>query len=378
MIQRCCAALVCRGPWDRVIVLCLCAHCPLSHDCTLLSTSAGPPITLSAASFYCDNPPKSLPIPRMLRLLPLAAVLVCLLCSVLCIDFINPPPFGREGDFSSNPIYPEGSTITIAWTSDKADKPVSLTLVQLNGTEWMMPMEYIFRRSAFSPRLRLRHSNRVLIYYVESVVNKTDFTWLVGTTKNLTLSNMFYLSIFEEGATTSDSNSHYFNISSKDLSPTISSITATPSIPFLSTAPVSTPTEASIPTSAPSNAQTSPPPSPPSGGSSTGAKIGMGIGIPLALALGIGAGFLLFRHRRNRDNIKTRVPDSAPQMEYYKSNYGGEAVEVPLRSPVEMAPSDSELNMTSQCWQPPSMASGRGTVAESTQHELPALQSPKR
>ncbi|KAF2246690.1 hypothetical protein BU26DRAFT_606894 [Trematosphaeria pertusa] len=292
----------------------------------------------------------------MLRLLPLAAVLVCLLCSVLCIDFINPPPFGREGDFSSNPIYPEGSTITIAWTSDKADKPVSLTLVQLNGTEWMMPMEYIF----------------------QSVVNKTDFTWLVGTTKNLTLSNMFYLSIFEEGATTSDSNSHYFNISSKDLSPTISSITATPSIPFLSTAPVSTPTEASIPTSAPSNAQTSPPPSPPSGGSSTGAKIGMGIGIPLALALGIGAGFLLFRHRRNRDNIKTRVPDSAPQMEYYKSNYGGEAVEVPLRSPVEMAPSDSELNMTSQCWQPPSMASGRGTVAESTQHELPALQSPKR
>ena len=58
--------------------------------------------------------------------------------------FINPPPFEKTEDFSLNPIYPEGSILNIKW-SDKTDENTSLTLWQLNGTQFMEPFEYLTR-----------------------------------------------------------------------------------------------------------------------------------------------------------------------------------------------------------------------------------------
>lgn len=62
--------------------------------------------------------------------------------------FINPPPFEKTHDFSLNPIYPEGSILNIKW-SDQTEENTSLTLWQLNGTQFMEPFEYLTRTLSF-------------------------------------------------------------------------------------------------------------------------------------------------------------------------------------------------------------------------------------
>ncbi|KAK2753843.1 hypothetical protein FQN55_000207 [Onygenales sp. PD_40] len=120
--------------------------------------------------------------------------------------------------------------------------------------------------------------------------------WTVRTTKDLKVSNLFFLSIFLEGETGAQSNSHYFNISvpksDADATTTTSvskSASATISIDSTST---STPTSAS---------QSSPsPPSSPSIELGTGAKVGIGIGAAAALALGVMIGWLLFGRKKKQ------------------------------------------------------------------------------
>ncbi|OCK73371.1 hypothetical protein K432DRAFT_312958 [Lepidopterella palustris CBS 459.81] len=285
------------------------------------------------------------------------------------MDFINPPPFGRVGDFSNNPIYPQGSTIDIIWTQGKEGVPVSVTLFQLNGTQYMPDFEYI----------------------TQSVINKTSFTWLVGTSKNLTFSNLFYMCIFEEGSTSADANSHYFNISSKDISPppttistsattsspTHSSIAATAAISISSIAPSAAISISSI---APSvAASTSSPPPSHSGSLSAGAKAGIGVGIPVAMALGIGAGFFLFRRHKRQDNNAQMM--TVPQGGYYNNGYSNDnyynsryhnsgygPAEVPAKSPVEMGPTYlGEMDTAAKDHQ---SVPARGTPAEPMRYEL--------
>ncbi|KAF2197952.1 hypothetical protein GQ43DRAFT_474987 [Delitschia confertaspora ATCC 74209] len=226
------------------------------------------------------------------------------------MNFINPPPFGTVGDFSRNPIYPEGSTLNIQWTEGNQGKPVSITLYQLNGTQWLDPFEYI----------------------VQNTVDVTSFRWIVATSKNLTFSNMFYMSVFENGKLTGDANSHYFNISSANTNvkpssspPSTKTSTSPTSTPPISSSSISTP--ASTPTNPPSSSQPPPPPTAASSNSfPTGAKIGIGVGIPVALILGIAAGFMLFRRRRKAEDKSGEVPApvvAGPPGAAYSQHYGG-------------------------------------------------------
>jgi hypothetical protein len=68
-----------------------------------------------------------------------------LITAVLSVEFINPPPFVETTDFSLNTIYVEGSNLNIQWTAGPPENNTSLTLFQLNGTQFLQPFEYLTR-----------------------------------------------------------------------------------------------------------------------------------------------------------------------------------------------------------------------------------------
>ncbi|PSN67293.1 hypothetical protein BS50DRAFT_388389 [Corynespora cassiicola Philippines] len=222
----------------------------------------------------------------MILSLIIAASLVSLSC---CVEFVNPPAFVEES-FSRNPVYPDRTMLRITWTSGKEDRPVSVILYQVNGTfeNWVENPEYV----------------------LQNVINTTSFGWLVGTNKNLTFSNVFFLSIFEEGQSLGDANSHAFNISSNETPPILSESPSSPSqteslvVKSLSSA---VPTDEATPIPSSSN-----PSSAPSGGFPTSSKVGLGIGIPVAVAFGVGAGFFLFRRKKREKVGEVAENDNAP------------------------------------------------------------------
>ncbi|KAH8668681.1 hypothetical protein BX600DRAFT_460508 [Xylariales sp. PMI_506] len=224
--------------------------------------------------------------------IPFLALSLWLPAGLAAMIFINPPPFGAPGDFSQDTIYAEGSTVIIQWTAGIANKPISVALFQLNGSEPLYPFEYI----------------------IESAINITSFTWIVATTKNITFSPIFYMSIYEDGNGVPDANTHYFNISAKgSADPHTSAIsTTTASISSLSSATSSadTSTEAASSQVAPAS------------DSSLAIKIGVGLGIPLALVIGLAAGWLIFAKHCARNK------NQPPPLSFggSSSSYGGSAV----------------------------------------------------
>ncbi|KAH6856330.1 hypothetical protein B0I37DRAFT_351402 [Chaetomium sp. MPI-CAGE-AT-0009] len=233
---------------------------------------------------------------RLLRFL--TALVPCVLADM---EFINPPPFGAVGDVSKNPTYVIGSVVEVAWTPGGEGKQTSLTLWQLNATtaEFFGPMQYITRK----------------------VVDVSTFTWIVATTKDLSVSNMFFLSIFEEGKANADSNSHYFNLTrNSDTGPTAAEVTTSASSSTGRISPTST--SATVPAAettsdpaATSSALSAESP----GGLDSGAKIGIGVAIPCAAILGVIAGYLIFRRRK-----RAIEPPAAPA--YHDDNpYNGTA-----------------------------------------------------
>lgn len=82
---------------------------------------------------------------RLVALLLLSVLWTHVSC---LISFINPPPFGKSGDFSENPTYPVGSTVNVAWQGGEDGKGVSIVLYQLNQTngQWFGDMEYLARK----------------------------------------------------------------------------------------------------------------------------------------------------------------------------------------------------------------------------------------
>jgi hypothetical protein len=279
------------------------------------------------------------------------------------MQFINPPPFGTTGDFSSSETYNIGSTVNVAWTPADSGKAASLVLYQLDSDGvWFGDMEYLTRRLfSFIQLFRLADMR------AEGAVGVTRYTWLVGTRKNLTKSSLFYMSIFQEGKGPSDGNSHYFNIAEKVVeqkstaspSPTSSassdrstavSTTSSVSSSFSSSAPprLSTSPEAGGLSGTPG---ATPQSSAPSNEFPLAAKIGIGAGIPAALAIGLGFGFLLFRRRKKEATSRIAPVDAGshyPSDQNYAPYqtkghfYGSNLNEAPVRSPVEMAPPRGE------------------------------------
>ncbi|KAK3336313.1 hypothetical protein B0T19DRAFT_437092 [Cercophora scortea] len=183
-------------------------------------------------------------------------------------------------------------------------------------------------------------------YITHSVVNVANFVWIVGTTKDLSVSNMFMMCIFQEGSKRADSNSHYFNISSKDttspsqavtLTATTSSAVSTSSASstiFSTVSTSSTPNVSSVPAAADATSTSTSAASPAtSSGLPTGGAIGIGVGISSAVIIGIGAGWLLFgRHRKRDDTTAVALPMN------YTGNTGGYGGQPPppLARPVEL------------------------------------------
>ncbi|CAG5152514.1 uncharacterized protein ALTATR162_LOCUS2800 [Alternaria atra] len=254
------------------------------------------------------------------------------------MEFINPPPFGTVGDMSNSPKYEVGDLVNVVWTPGEEGGAVSLCLYQQNETDgvWFGDMEYL----------------------TQNALDITRYNWLVGTRKNLTLSNLFYLSVFQEGKGPSDSNSHYFYIEKNTVeeaappssSSSVSSSTSR-SNEATTPAPTSTPTgtntssaetspvSVSVPTSDATNTPNLSKQENSSDGFPLGAKIGLGVGIPVALILGLVAGWLLFRRHKKRDAVVHELP--AVQTEQYKyynngSYYGSNMYEAPPKSPVEV------------------------------------------
>lgn len=208
------------------------------------------------------------------------------------IYFVNPPRSGATGDFSSNVVYTVGQNLRVQWSEAPEGVGISVLLYQLNATtgDYFLPGQYLF----------------------QNVVNTTLYDWTVVVSDNLphtiSESNLFYLSIFQEGKRSSDDNSHYFNIN--QAKPTTTSETSTTTTTSASTSqstnaemassifPASTTSLSPSATSEPTTTQ-EPPPSPATG-MSTGAKIGIGVGIPAAAIIGIGAGWLFFGRRRRQ------------------------------------------------------------------------------
>ncbi|KAK4148850.1 hypothetical protein C8A00DRAFT_47410 [Chaetomidium leptoderma] len=241
------------------------------------------------------------------------------------MEFISPPPSGEPLDYSDNPIYPVGSVVEVVWTPGNAGKPTSLTLWQLNATtgKTMGNLEYITRKA-------------VDIY---------RFSWIVATSKDLTVSNLFFLSIFEDGAANGDSNTHYFNINTKggaaqpatsemstaSDSRTSSSTTSAETTSAETTTATTKTTSAAETTSTDTAAATTTGSSSGSSSSSdipisnsnpsglaSGATIGLAVAIPCAIILGAIAGYLILRKRRT-----TQPPPPIPYHDMTGGQLGG-------------------------------------------------------
>lgn len=162
---------------------------------------------------------------------------------------------------------------------------------------------------------------------------------------------MFHLSLYQEGRTSPDSNSHYFNIKAKSLegpSTSISTLASTttpstgPVVPSV-TSPLTTASTLSYgkPTvTSSSNNQSSQSPNS-SYKFPTEAKIGLGVGIPIALALGLAAEYFFLRQRRKKHKSPKLMMESPNCMEhdqrYHSSGiYGSNLNEAPPKSPVEL------------------------------------------
>ncbi len=63
------------------------------------------------------------------------------------LEFLNPAPFGKRGDFSNSETYTQGSTVNVAWTGSEPGKGASLVLWQLDEEgDWFGDMEYLTRK----------------------------------------------------------------------------------------------------------------------------------------------------------------------------------------------------------------------------------------
>jgi hypothetical protein len=222
--------------------------------------------------------------------------LLGLINAVSCLQFINPPPAGKAGDYSFNAVFSIGSKIDIQWQLSIADiSPMSLTLSQDIPED---VFEYVFRMlslscSIYSPLGYLTDSS----FKENTNANTTSFSWTVDTFKNLSLSHAFFLVMWHEGSTISSAESHYFNITAAEVFS--GATTSTTSQSSTLTSPL-TNTGTSTATST-ANTFTTAVPMPSANDLSGGAKAGLAFGIIIAIILGLSAGWYVFGRRRRQD-----------------------------------------------------------------------------
>ncbi|KAI0008823.1 hypothetical protein F4779DRAFT_585397 [Xylariaceae sp. FL0662B] len=207
------------------------------------------------------------------------------------VTFVSPGPSVSNSDpTTSNAIHPVGSNFHVAWSGTDESQPVSIVLFQYNGTDLQYPFEYV----------------------AKTLTNETSYDWTVVTNKDLSYSHLFLLNLFYDGEIRPVAVSETFNIT--DTSPSSTTTTSSTSSTS-STGSTSSTSSTSAPSATISGASsTAAPDDSSSGGLSTGAKIGVGVAVPIVALLGIAAGYLLFRHRadKQQDAATTLAPAQAP------------------------------------------------------------------
>lgn len=258
--------------------------------------------------------------------------------------FVNPPNSGPVGDFSSNPTYTLGKNIEVSWSDSPDDAGVSLLMYQLNATtgDYFLPGQYLFREYIDHSKVGQASEHIQALLYtchlqggIENSYNVTTYDWIVAfSTETMphafSVSNLFYLSLYQEGKSSSDTNSHYFYIIEAQTSTTTTSSSTSTATSFSTAGASLAPTSANsamtestsgATTGSSGPAATASQPSNSDGTLGTGAKIGLGVGVSAVLILGVAVGWLLVRRRKARGQVNNAAePD---QRQWADGQYSG-------------------------------------------------------
>ncbi|CAG5176027.1 uncharacterized protein ALTATR162_LOCUS10462 [Alternaria atra] len=234
------------------------------------------------------------------------------------MEFRAPPSNSKSLDFSNAATYTIGNILPVIWTEPLIGVAASLLLWRANATgDLIEPSEYL----------------------TQSVVNKTDYSWLIRTGLDLTASNLLQLTIYQEGEVEPDDFSQYFYLVDKVDSVSVST-SSTSSLLLVSSTSAATSSVSTAASSTHTSAPTTAPvPSTAAHANSfpISAKIGVGVGIPVALLLGLVVGFLLFR-RHKKDTARQQTPDTQVAEQYKYGHYAPPLNEAPPESLVELDP----------------------------------------
>ncbi|OAL37923.1 hypothetical protein AYO20_02756 [Fonsecaea nubica] len=211
--------------------------------------------------------------------------------------FLNPPTNGVNNDFTQNPTYVQGSTITLQW---ETTYPSTDLVIWQNG----------------NPNSQL----------LTAGITTTKLSWTVGAGAippfDLSEGNVFFFQMYNSSTSTFFS-SHYFNVSNPSLASTTSTSPSSTTTPPTST---STRAQSSSGSSSSTTSRATPTPtvSPESsndGSSSSsssnnnnklGIGLGIGIGVCAFLILVTGLVWYFFRRRRRQQEARGRpLPKAA-------------------------------------------------------------------
>ncbi|KAK6828319.1 hypothetical protein PG987_011660 [Apiospora arundinis] len=172
------------------------------------------------------------------------------------MKFVSPPEGGLPGNYTGNSRYAIGERMEISWVQGKG----------LSG--------------------------------------EGKYSWIVGTSKNLAVSEVFYFELqvqLDDGSVKAGPKCHYFNIVTAAAAASMASSRSL----GVSSSSSRVPTTMTASGSGFQTAATATRDSNPAGGISTSAKIGLGVAIPAAALVGMLMGWAVFRNcRRENSNAE--------------------------------------------------------------------------
>ncbi|KAK8105637.1 uncharacterized protein PG998_003889 [Apiospora kogelbergensis] len=200
------------------------------------------------------------------------------------MKFIEPPEGGLPGNYTGNSQYAIGEKIEISWVEGNMAQQYNLVMFQ----NWNSNSEIIQR----------------------GLPGEGKYSWVVGTSKNVEASNVFYFELqvqLANGDVRGGPTCHYFNILNvvSAVAPVIGANSGS-AVPMSPPSMTTTTTACSSGTLAASTGTREPGPA---GGMSTSAKLGLGVAIPTAILVGVLMGWLLFR-RCQRASLNTEGSSS--------------------------------------------------------------------
>ncbi|KAK8010966.1 hypothetical protein PG990_009931 [Apiospora arundinis] len=193
----------------------------------------------------------------------------CLLPNIAITDaymkFVSPPEGGLPGNYTGNSRYAIGERMEISWVQGSMDE-------------------------VFGP--------------TEGLSGEGKYSWIVGTSKNLAVSEVFYFELqvqLDDGSVKAGPKCHYFNIVTAAAAASMASSRSL----GVSSSSSRVPTTMTASGSGFQTAATATRDSNPAGGISTSAKIGLGVAIPAAALVGMLMGWAVFRNcRRENSNAE--------------------------------------------------------------------------